>query len=81
MLDGRRAIMQTFMGSALASPGQMPFRETGWLKAAKTKGNPPARPEPPYFLVWHSETEFKGGPPLRLSRETRTQLRAVGYIQ
>ena len=80
-VNGRPAAGQTFLGRSLASPANMPFTEKSWLADARVRHRPHQKPEPPYFLVWFSESGFGGEAPARLSDETERELRALGYIQ
>jgi arylsulfatase A-like enzyme len=80
-IDGEPALTQTFLGQSLASPANIPFVQKGAPGSPKSKGQPSTRPQPPYFIVWHTESRFRGEQPVELSQDTKKQLRALGYIQ
>lgn len=80
-IDGKPAIGETYLGEALANPGEMPFRRRASGKILRSERQPRGRALPPYFLVWHTEPEYKGDAAVKLDGPTMRELRALGYIQ
>jgi arylsulfatase A-like enzyme len=80
-IDGKPAAERTFIGDLLTQPVMMPFVEPGSENDPSADARPGAPPDAPYFLVWLSETEYRGEINIRLDEETKQELRALGYIQ
>jgi arylsulfatase A-like enzyme len=79
-IDGKPAIKETFVGASVGSPREMPFSTQGAPDRPRAEAKP-AAPSPPYFLIWYSESRYKGPTRAALTEGTRRQLRALGYIQ
>lgn len=71
----------TYQGPDLASPKEMPFTIGRHRGRARVRGEPPARPDPPYVLIWLIEGEYGADIKVEHDDETKKELRALGYIQ
>ncbi|MFH1313731.1 MAG: sulfatase [Candidatus Eisenbacteria bacterium] len=80
-LDGKPAIENTYFGEKLKAPAQMPFALKSRPNTAQLRTGPSSRPEPPYFLIWHYESVYKGKTTTQLDEKIKGELRALGYIQ
>ena len=80
-IDGAPAVEETYLGPSLGNLGSMPFTQKASKPKLKSRGRPETRPEPPYFLVWLSESRYRGETAIQLDEETMKELRAIGYIQ
>jgi arylsulfatase A-like enzyme len=80
-IDDEPTTMRTFLGKSMDQPVTMPFIEQLPQDDPSRLDQPPRRPEPPYFLVWLSRTEYGGQPPVEIDEETEKELRSLGYIQ
>jgi arylsulfatase A-like enzyme len=80
-IDGEPALERTFMGRVLERPAHMPFIRRGGLAAAKLAGNPSSRPTPPYVLVRYHKYRYSEESAVKLTEQTKRELRAIGYIQ
>jgi arylsulfatase A-like enzyme len=78
---GRPAADRTFLGKALEEARTMPFSTHDSVFARAVQGEPDHRPQPPYFLVWHSTGEHAEDTRFELDEKTKKELRALGYIQ
>jgi arylsulfatase A-like enzyme len=79
-MDGRPAGDVTYLGEDLAKPETMPFNEKGG-RFGTSAGAPATRPQPPYILLWRTDTRFEAGTQVELGEDTKRQLKALGYIQ
>jgi arylsulfatase A-like enzyme len=79
-IDGEHALHKTLMGENLTSPENIPFTKRA-KRRDPAKGMPASRPQPPYFVVWHSGQDYEIDTPVELGDDTKQQLRALGYIQ
>jgi len=59
----------------------MPFIEPGSEVDPLSEARPGRIPDAPYFLVWLSAAEHRGEGTVELDEQTKTELRALGYIQ
>jgi hypothetical protein len=80
-MDGKPAIGETFIGESLRTPSEMPFAPTRRRAAAVEGSGPAARPRTPYFLVWYRESPHGARSKATLNEDTKSELRALGYIQ
>jgi arylsulfatase A-like enzyme len=79
-IDGEHAADRTFLGEGLTNPEGIPFTHKARRRGVG-RGTPAARPQPPYFVVWHAGAEYEIDTPVKLGEDTELQLRALGYIQ
>jgi arylsulfatase A-like enzyme len=80
-LDGEPAIGNTYFGKTLKKPAQMPFALKSRRNTAPLRTGPSPKPWPPYFLIWHCESEYRGEIRAELDEKIKGELRALGYIQ
>jgi arylsulfatase A-like enzyme len=80
-IDGEPATGATFLGSSLASAGEMPFIQKGKRSQALSEGRPKGPLTHPYVLVWFERAAYRGKTLLKLDDETKKELRSLGYIQ
>jgi arylsulfatase A-like enzyme len=80
-INAKPAIGETLLGEELRTPDAMPFVLEAAGSGAGAHGRPSIKVDPPYFLIWHSESQYKGKARFRLNEQTRRELRALGYIQ
>lgn len=80
-IDGRSAANRTFLGEALANPGEMPFTQKRARRKTRSQGRPGGDLSAPYCLVWYSESRYQGDTAITLDEQTRKELKALGYIQ
>jgi arylsulfatase A-like enzyme len=80
-IDGEALAARTFVGESLRNPNGIPFTVKRRRANAASPTGPVPRPDPPYFLVWHSEPQYAGDTSVRMDEATKRELRALGYIQ
>ena len=80
-IDGRPATERSYIGPSLEGPGEMPFTVRGHRKRVISPGRPSGHPDPPYALIWHDQSRYRGDTAIKLDEETKKELRALGYIQ
>jgi hypothetical protein len=80
-IDGEPAVESTFFGETLRSPAKMPFALKAPRNTVQARTGPSRRPKPPYVLIWHCESDYKGETQVKLDEKTKHELRALGYIQ
>jgi arylsulfatase A-like enzyme len=80
-LDGRPATELTYVGETRKQPAGMPFALKARRSTARSREGPSARPHPPYLLIWHYESMYRGETRAELDDKIRGELRALGYIQ
>ena len=80
-IDGSPAAGKTYLGPSLANLGHMPFTQRANKPKLKSRGVPEERPSPPYFLIWLTESKYRGETAIEINDETKKELRAIGYIQ
>jgi arylsulfatase A-like enzyme len=80
-LDGEPAIENTYFGRQRKTPAQMPFALKSRRNTAQSRTGPSPKPWPPYFLIWHYESEYRGETRAQLDEKIKGELRALGYIQ
>jgi hypothetical protein len=77
-IDGKPAMMKTFIGENLRRPPEMPFEEAG---VPEGNGRPERLPRTPYVVIWIEGSSMGGTGKIELDAETERQLRSLGYIQ
>ena len=80
-IDGETAAGRTFFGESLATPAGVPFTKQDASLGRTSWGEPPHRPEPPYFLIWLDRTPYMGDTTIELDEAAKQELRSVGYLQ
>jgi hypothetical protein len=80
-IDGMSVPEKIFVGKALRNPGHVPFAVKRRRANVESPDGPMPRPDPPYFLIWHSEPRYTGDTSVKMDDKTKRELRALGYIQ
>jgi arylsulfatase A-like enzyme len=80
-IDGDPALERTYFGDDLRTPAGMPFALKPPRNTVESRTGPSRKPQPPYFLIWHCESEYKGQARAELDEKVKGELRALGYIQ
>jgi arylsulfatase A-like enzyme len=80
-IDGLPATERTYLGQALEHPRGMPFLRNAGRQSVRADSPPVRIPHTPSFLIWHTEAPYGGDRTVHLEEATKSELRALGYIQ
>jgi arylsulfatase A-like enzyme len=80
-IDGEVSPERIFVGGSLSNPEKIPVQLRRRRCTVPEPGGPPGRPDPPYILIWRTKPRYTGDTRIKLTDQTRRELKALGYIQ